>query len=76
MEKKAMVKYHKDYDGYEGYTIEIYGNGGWYIYDFFPLFRREGASAEAGRDFVSCRIIHTIHELLRQGYQFTRTANR
>lgn len=68
---KARVKYQKNYNGREGYTVEINVDGEWGLDSFYPLVKREGANEDEERNFVHYGIINKIAELNNLGYTVT-----
>ena len=68
---KARVKYYTDYNGKEGYAVEIRTDEGWGLDTFYPLVRREGANEEEEKNFVHFGIINKIAELEILGYSVT-----
>lgn len=69
---KARVKYYSDYNGKEGYAIEIFNEKGAFddygLDTFFPLARREGAGEDEERNYVYFGLINKIPELVSLGY--------
>ena len=69
---EARVKYYTDYNGQEGYAVEICTErvafDDWGLDSFFPLVRREGAEVEEERNFVHFTMIHKIFQLRELGY--------
>ena len=65
---KARVRYCRDYNGQEGYAVEIITDNDWGLDSFFPLVRREGADKEEERNFVHYGLIIKISHLRDLGY--------
>jgi hypothetical protein len=69
---KARVRYCREYNGQEGYAVEIYTErqsfDDWGLDSFFPLVRREGADKEEERNFVHYGLINKISHLRDLGY--------
>lgn len=69
---KARVRYCIDYNGQEGYAVEIRPDGvafdDYGLESFFPLVRREGADAEEEKNFVHFGLINKISALRDMGY--------
>lgn len=72
---KARVRYCKDYNGQEGYAVEICTErqtfDDWDLESFFPLVRREGADQDEDRNFVHFGLISKISQLNDLGYTVT-----
>ena len=72
---KARVKYYKDYNGQEGYAVEICTErvafDDWGLDSFFPLVHRDGADDEEERNFVHFGLIVKISHLRDSGYTVT-----
>lgn len=68
--KYANITYRKDYNGQEGYTVEIRDSDGeWGLDSFFPLVRRENADQEEEKNFIHFGMINKISELQYLGYK-------
>lgn len=66
---KARIKYQENYNGREGYTVEIFSDGEWGLDTFFPLVARAGAEDTNEKNFVHFGIINKIAELQLLGYK-------
>ena len=65
---RAVVKYYSDYNGREGYAVEIFSEGEYGLDTFFPLVRRENCDEDEERNFVHFGLINKIGQLNRMGY--------
>ena len=70
---EAKITFHQDFNGKEGYTIDIRSNSteNWGLNSFYPLVKREGATIEEEQNFVHFSIINRINELIQLGYKIT-----
>lgn len=66
---KARVKYYEDYNGKEGYAVEIFSEDEWGLNTFYPLVRRDGAGEDEEKNFVHFGILNKISELKEFGYE-------
>lgn len=70
---RARVKYYQDYNGKEGYAVEICTErvafDDWGLDTFFPFVRREGAREDEERNFVHFGLINKIAQLTELGYK-------
>lgn len=67
--KKARIIYETE--PREGYRVEIMVDNEWGTNSFFPLVRREYASAEEERNFIHFSILNKIKELHELGYEIS-----
>lgn len=69
---KAIIRYEECWRGEEGYIIIIdpYGKG-FEFESFYPLVRREYASADEEQNFVHFSILSKIRDLQNAGYEVT-----
>lgn len=68
--KYANITYRNNYNGKEGYTVEVKGSDGeWGLDSFYPLVRRENHNDDEEKNFVHFSIINKIHELQELGYK-------
>ena len=69
---EARIKYYRDYNGQEGYAVEICTErqafDDWGLDTFYPLVRREGADNEEEKNFIHFSIINKISQLKDLGY--------
>lgn len=68
---RARITYHPDYNGREGYTVEILTPDGWGLDTFFPLVERKGNLKDEDKNFVHFSMINKISELIEFGYKIT-----
>lgn len=68
---KARVKYYADYNGREGYAVEIHSEGEWGLDMFFPCVRREGADEDEEKNFIHFSLINKISQLTELGYKIS-----
>ena len=66
--KKARIKYCKDFNGQEGYAVEVFTDGEWGLDSFYPLVKRDGADDNEENNFVHYSLINKIRELYDWGY--------
>lgn len=66
--KKARIKYCEDFDGQEGYAVEIFTNGEWGLDSFYPLVKRD---EHEENNFVHYSLINKIHELSDYNYKIS-----
>ena len=68
MKKFASINYHKDYNGREGYTVEIMDSKGeWGLDSFFPLVEMKSEIPQT-KNFIHFSILKKISELQQLGY--------
>ena len=64
--KKARIRYEENFDGKEGYVVEILSDGEYGLDTFFPLWCREGGEE---KDFIHWSIFAKIKQLIDIGYK-------
>lgn len=70
--KTARIKYYEDFNGREGFAIEIQDIDGTFGLDtFFPCVRRENADNDEDYNFLHYGIVTKIKTLLSLGYSLT-----
>lgn len=72
MEKmKARIKYEENFNGKEGYAVEIFSEGEWGLSTFYPLVKREGAEETDEKNFIHFSFINKLAELNELGYKIS-----
>ncbi len=67
--KKARIRYYEDFNGQEGYAVEIFTDSEWGLDSFYPLVKRDGADKHEKNNFVHYTLINKIRELYDYGYK-------
>lgn len=64
----ARVKYNLNYNGREGYAVEINTEGEWGLDSFYPTVARKG---DTEPNYVHWSILRKLNEIQKLGYDLT-----
>ena len=68
---KARIKYEENFNGKEGYAVEIFSEGEWGLDTFYPLVKREGASETSEKNFIHFAVLNKLAKLNELGYKIS-----